>query len=464
MKRVWQILRERHQRRGQRDRQSGVALLVCISVLSLLIALVSEFTYQTTIYSAQAANARDEVRAHYLARSSIALSRLTIRIQQKFIDPIMNQVRSMLGGAQGQQGGAQGQQGQQAGGGELGFSLRITDYAGSIMQFFGGSPEEGAVLGSLIGLDLANAKGLGTKHGKIDAEITAEDGKIDINCGGGPTGNQANQRKVYQLLWALTLSPRYNSLFSRRNADGQFVDRADLARGIIDWADQDEQGYNFEAGQSGSEDYRYDARSDPYKAHNGFYDTAEEVGLVRGMDADFMEAFLPYLTVHSTDPQKTCRVNLASVKGDCTPLLVGLVRAAVQPVPGQGVVDPAVMDDNRIYPIASILCERGTAVGFDNINTIAQVMKDPAASIARDDPRYQLMQSMRGINVTPQQLGTVAYVGSPRVYKIVATGESGKVKKKITAIVDTLRGPDNPVTNNYQAEKASGVLQYWREE
>ena len=81
-----------------RDRQSGVALLVCISVLSLLIALVSEFTYQTTIYSAQAANARDEVRAHYLARSAIALSRLTIRIQQKFIDPIMSQVKGMLGG------------------------------------------------------------------------------------------------------------------------------------------------------------------------------------------------------------------------------------------------------------------------------------------------------------------------------------------------------------------------------
>ena len=54
--------------------------------------------------------------------------------------------------------------------------------------------------------------------------------------------------------------------------------------------------------------------------------------------------------------------------------------------------------------------------------------------------------------------------GPPRVYRIVATGESGKVKKKITAIVDTTRGPDNPITNNYQAEKAAGILQYWREE
>src|SRR5205814_9624111 len=95
-------LGHRHRRRHLRDRQSGVALLITISTLALLIALVSDFTYQTSIYSAQAANARDEVRAHYLARSSVALSRLLIRIQQKFIDPIMNQVKSMMGsGAQG---------------------------------------------------------------------------------------------------------------------------------------------------------------------------------------------------------------------------------------------------------------------------------------------------------------------------------------------------------------------------
>jgi general secretion pathway protein K len=452
MKRIWQSLQERHRLRHQRDRQSGVALLITISVLALLIALVSEFTYQTTIYSAQAANARDEVRAHYLARSSVALSRLVIRIQQRFIDPIMKQAQQMLS-----QPGANG-----APAADLGFSLRITDYAGPIMNFFGGTKEEAAGLGSLIGLDLSQAKGLGMKSGKIDAEITTEDGKIDINCGGGPTGNPTNQRKIYTLLRALTFSPRYNRLFSERNADGQFVDRDDLGRGIIDWADADEQLFSSEPGMSGSEDYRYDARSDPYKAHNNYYDTPDEVGLVRGMDANLLEAFLPYLTVHSTDPQ--CRVNLASVKGDCTPLLVGLIRAALTQPPLTMPKDPTVLDDNRVYPIASILCERGTAVGFDSINTIVQVLTNPAGSIAREDPRYQMMQSMRGITITAADLNTVALVGSPRVYRIVATGESGKVKKKITAIVDTGRGPDNPLTNNYQAEKAAGVLQYWREE
>jgi general secretion pathway protein K len=445
--RIAHVLVRRHRGRHRRDRQSGVALLITISTLALLIALVSEFTYQTSIYSAQAANARDEVRAHYLARSAVALSRLLIRIQQKFVDPIMAQAQQMLN---------------QSAGGDLGVSLRVTDYAGPIMGFFGGTAEEVSSLGSLIGIDTSNAKGLGMKHGRIDSEITTEDGKIDINCGGGPSGERDRQITVYRLLSALTFSPRYNRLFSERNAAGQFTDRQELARAIIDWADADELMFAVEPGGGGTEDYRYDQRSDPYRAHNNYYDTADEVAMVRGMDSNFMEAFLPYLTVHASDPR--CRVNLASVKGDCTPLLVGLIRAAVLRDPTKPPADPTILDDTRVYPLASILCERGTAVGFDSLDTIVRVLTNPQASIARDDPRYQLMQQMHGLTITRADLETVAYVGSPRVYRVVGTGESGKVKKKITAIIDTGRSPEFPVTTNFQSEKAAGVLQYWREE
>jgi general secretion pathway protein K len=391
------------------------------------------------------------VRAHYLARSAVALSRLLVRIQQKFIEPVMAQAQQMLS--------------QQTGGTDLGISLRVTDYAGPIMGFFGGSQEEAQSLGGLIGLDLTQAKGLGMKHGHIDAEISTEDGKIDINCGGGPTAQRDLQTRLYRMLGALTMSPRYNRLFSERNTEGQFVDRMDLARGIIDWSDLDEQMFSDVAGAGGVEDYRYDQRvHDPYRSHNNYYDTTEEVGLVRGMDADMIEAFMPYLTVYATDPNQRCRVNLAQVKGDCTPLLVGLIRAAMLKDPTKPPADPSVLDDNRVYPLASILCERGTAVGFDSIKTIASVLANPQASIARDDPRFQMMQSMRGINIAQGDLDQVAYVGPPRVYRITATGESGKVKKKITAIVDTGRTPDNPLTMNFQSEKASGVIVYWREE
>jgi general secretion pathway protein K len=96
MRRWAKLLRERFRRRKQRERDSGVALLMCISMLALLIALTSEFTYETSIHSMQAANARDEVRAHYLARSAVSISRLLIKIQQRFVEPIMRQAQQML--------------------------------------------------------------------------------------------------------------------------------------------------------------------------------------------------------------------------------------------------------------------------------------------------------------------------------------------------------------------------------
>jgi hypothetical protein len=143
---------------------------------------------------------------------------------------------------------------------------------------------------------------------------------------------------------------------------------------------------------------------------------------------------------------------------------VGLIRAALMRDPNKPPADLSILDDQKVYPLASILCERGTAVGFESLDTIVSVLSNPQASISREDPRYQLMQNMHGITITRADLERVAFVGPPRVYRIVAMGEAGKVKKKITAILDTARQLENPVTMNPTSEKAAGILQYWREE
>ena len=164
------------------------------------------------------------------------------------------------------------------------------------------------------------------------------------------------------------------------------------------------------------------------------------------------------------DRQRSCKVNLRSIKGDCTPLLVGLIRAAMLGDPTKPPTDPTIFDDRIVYPLASILCERGSVMGFDSLDTVISVLSNPAASISREDPRYQMMQSLRGLTITKGDLAKVAYVGAPRVYRIVATGEVGKVKKKITAVLDTERALFNPVTQNVMSERAAGVFQFWREE
>jgi hypothetical protein len=401
----------------------------------------------------------------------VNLSRLLIKIQQRFIEPIMGQAQQMLGQALG--GGAKDASGASGGGaagmGGLGFSLRVTDYAGPLMGFFSGSKAEVASLGSLIGIDTTGVKGLGLKSGGFDAEITSEDGKIDLNCGSGVPNAEAKTKQtvVFRLLTAMMYSPRFDRLFSEADASGQFAARADVARALIDWADGDDQMFSPDGSAASAEDYRYDARADRYRAHDNSYDTVEEIKMVRGVSDGFMEAFQSALTVYATDPQKNCRINLGAISnkngGDCTPLLMAVIRAAAAPDPTK-VPDPSVMDDTRLYPLASVLCDRASAAGFDSVDTIISLMQNPQSAVMPDDPRFKIFQSMRGITINKADLGKVAFVGSPRVYRIVATGEAGKVKKKITAIVDTGRSLENPLTLNPGSEKAAGVLQYWREE
>src|SRR5260221_334809 len=142
---------------------------------------------------------------------------------------------SAMGGGANRAGASGGTPGDSMSGG-LGISLRVTDYAGPLMGFFGGSKEEVAGLGSLIGIDASAVKGLGMSSGHFDAEITPEDGKIDLNCGSG-LGETAKQQQTYRLLSALMLSPRFDRLFSEADSSGQFVSRQDVARALIDWAD-----------------------------------------------------------------------------------------------------------------------------------------------------------------------------------------------------------------------------------
>jgi hypothetical protein len=112
--------------------------------------------------------------------------------------------------------------------------------------------------------------------------------------------------------------------------------------------------------------------------------------------------------------------------------------------------------------VASVLCDRASAGGFDSLGTVTQMLQNPSQAVLPDDPRYKVLQSIPPINVG--KLDDVAMAGPPRIYRIVATGEAGKVKKKITAIVDTQGVLQNPLTTNPIAEQAAGVLRYWREE
>ena len=94
---------------GIRSRR-GVALILVLTTVAILSSVAVEFGYQSRVSLRLTENSRDELRAYYLARSAVNLSRLLLHFQKQ-VDQLGGQVGSALSnllGAQGTQTGTGG--------------------------------------------------------------------------------------------------------------------------------------------------------------------------------------------------------------------------------------------------------------------------------------------------------------------------------------------------------------------
>ncbi|HZH04201.1 MAG TPA: type II secretion system minor pseudopilin GspK, partial [Myxococcaceae bacterium] len=66
-----------------RKNERGVAMLIAIISIAVLTVLATEFAYNSRVDLQMATNARDELRAYYMARSGVQLSRLLLRFQRQ---------------------------------------------------------------------------------------------------------------------------------------------------------------------------------------------------------------------------------------------------------------------------------------------------------------------------------------------------------------------------------------------
>ena len=63
-------------RKGKYFSQRGIALVAAAVAIAIVGVSTAEFSYNTNIDYASAANARDDMRGYFLARSGMNLSRL----------------------------------------------------------------------------------------------------------------------------------------------------------------------------------------------------------------------------------------------------------------------------------------------------------------------------------------------------------------------------------------------------
>lgn len=422
-----------------RSREQGAALVSVVVVIAVMSVTTADFAFNTTVDLVSAANARDDLRAHYLARSGVNLAQLLFKVQQRVIDP----ARKMLGG----------------------LDLQIADYAPILVSAF--NSQEGAeMLGSLFGISGGEIKGLGVDVGTFDLKMDSLDGRLNLNCAGGANPSSPSVVRFASSLTALMMPPKYNKLFEDPDDKGQYADRLEVLRAIIDWVDQDLVMFGATAG----EDYRYNAGTDPYENKNQYYDTLDELYLVKAIDEDFMNAFGEQLTVYGD-----CKVNVNIASA---PLILALiVHFANDPK------DPGLEWENLLMLARYVVHIRTFFGGFKDVQAFKQAVDEPrklavqafsmgmqalgsssesgSESSAGQAQYEQALPHVNGVNLKLDSLTEAVTVGGPRrIWRIVASAEVGRIKKKISAIWDMKLIS----MNRTQTSAGPGGFLYWREE
>jgi general secretion pathway protein K len=275
MKRRGLSLRSRRRRPGRR--QHGMAMLAVITAVAICMVIVNEFSTRTTIDVMQSRNNLDQMRGHFLARSSLNLTELVLRLQ-RVVD------------TKGEQWGVPP-------------GTQLTMFADTLMMAFGG---DHTMVEDAIGISADQVKGLGAGIGTFGVEITPVDGKINVNC--AANGGRFAELTA-TLIQSLIYPAAFDLLFEEEDAEGWRRDRKTQVTAIIDYIDSDavksEIRDNKLERTSAPEDYNYEQLRDPYKAKNNRLDSVSELRLVRGVDDRFWTLFGKAFRAYGT-----CKINL----------------------------------------------------------------------------------------------------------------------------------------------------------
>lgn len=420
--------------------QRGVALVAVCAVIAVAAAVGTEFSYNTSIDYTAAANARDDMRAHFLAVSGMNLSRLVIKVQKDIFD----RYRKYLG------------------------DVQLADFLPMFLGAFFGSGEEVQAIAESLGISamgsemkgLGLPKGFGAPDGEQPIAVSTDDGKINVNCA---NGSAQAQKQLELMLTALIAPTAYDRLFEERDGDGQFTDRQILVSAIMDYVDRDQALY----GQNGQpEDYGYESFKEPYHAKDNYIDSVEELQLVRGMDdrkwAIFGSAFTAY---------GGCKINI-SAANDVNVIAAVIFQAA------KDATDPVVNDPLRLWALAARVAQaRLLGITFTDLASFSDYVKSPDGAIAEmlgqladqnpslvTDQTAELaipgMPVVEGVDLDTAKLAQVARAGGRRTYRITANAKVGLVEKKIVGVWDS----DTQNQNVRDPAYAKGSWVYWREE
>lgn len=427
--------RRRRQRRGAAapSHPRGVALLLVLVGTAVLAYVASELRFAGVIDLRLATNQRDEVRAYYLARSGLALSRLMLRFQRQVdsialpnLGPMLQTLLGALqpGGAPQTQNAAPPQN----------ISLQLWRMAkvdchllqGLIVEDkFAAQPSESLRAKSRLDVDEENPeiaekqreRSFGTFEGCFDSVISDEEEKINLNKLDAP---MLAATILLQQTVTTFGDKKYEFLFEKEDSHRVKLTPTEVITSMRDWVDEDDvgttlnfsgQGEPFQKGFSDEKGAytRYDPR---YVPKNARFDSLDELYQVHGVNENFMAAFRDRLTVY---PDINSRLNINT---DDPVLLELAIRSVADPArPDVRLSDPAFIDLLiRRIRMARVFTVFGMSVS-DFVNIVSSAGVTPNPTIIN--------------NVQNQR-----FVGDKSTtYQVKVEGTAGDVKKTLTAVV-----------------------------
>ncbi len=276
-----QAQRRRKRRRGAgvAQQREGIALVLAMTAIAVLGVMLADMHESTSTAFVVASNQRDTLRAEFLARSSIDLTRMLV-MREPAMRATIAPIYQLLVGRPPPQ-------------------LPVWVYADELLGPF--CNPDGANGGlDAAGIDSAAVEGLGHIGGSCSVVAVAENSKTNVNDPLNLNADQARNSMAMQV-FAMTggyQSPSsYDPLFERRDSEGQFNSRLDVISSLADWWDSDQERTQFDPGaatvtSSGGEEEIYRRYRDPYMIKNAPFDSLEEVRLVRGITDDFWATFV----------------------------------------------------------------------------------------------------------------------------------------------------------------------------
>ncbi|QQR89521.1 MAG: general secretion pathway protein GspK [Myxococcales bacterium] len=414
--------------------------------------MVADLHENTHTFFVSANAKRDELKAEYMARSGINLTRLLISTE-----PLVRQATAPLIQMMTQRTPPQ---------------LPVWEYATEALSMF--SDLEGATAAATqIGLDLGSAEGLGNAGGSFEILACAENRKINVNSPLALQGEHARQSvasQVFSLLGGYQSPSPYDPLFSGRDADGQFSSRLNIVGDIVDWWDFDQQATNFDPGartvtSAGSEDNVYQSLKDPYQSKNAPFDSLEELRLVRGFSDEFWATFV------SPKPENPCE-DLMTVYGTGS-----LNPNMAKPEAMLATLCSYISDQ----PLCLDTMEGAKFVQL--VNTVRGMFPIPWFSSATDfvnfvegkgnqNDLFPTLKSFLGedpsllfrpvtINQDVRKNLEAAFTTESYLILIQSTGSAGRSRVSIRSVVN-FHNRWAPPPPNTAVMPATGVIQYWR--